>query len=190
MRFAFISTYEETVALKISKQSNGKYALYYSERIPHSQVVVDHGTDGVLSKVSVRLVMLYLIYRASHGDGTSSLDPSQIPTKSWTADKASGLSGVPAEISDSPFIENWNLETSTPKANIGPRATFATATPDGTTPDDTRDQNYVDMFDNDDTPSKPRTRPHNLRSTSNHEHASETGEATEALSRLGIRDER
>jgi hypothetical protein len=191
VRFGSISTYEETVALKISKQPNGKFALYYSQRIPHTQEVLDNDPTGTLSKVSVRLIMMYLIYRASHDDGTWSLDTSQIPSQFWTTNKKNGGKGKEATRFKSPFVSSWDKRDTKPEICL--------ESSDSDSSEDHDDHTFIDLIDNADTPSKPRTRPHNLRSTSNHVHkevtsqpadASEVGEVTDALSQLSTQDER
>lgn len=181
-RFGFVSTYEATVALKISQQPGGEFGLYFSDRIPHSQEVVDDDPEGPLSRVSVRLLIMFMIYRASHDDDTWALDISRIPSKSWTSMNKNGAKGKEARIFQSPFVPSWDKKDTKLETSLEfPRSDL---------PGDREDQTYVDLNDNTDTPSKPRTRPHNLRSTSNHEDASETDKVTGALSRLSTRDER
>jgi len=69
-RFGFISTYNDTVFLKIVEQGH-KYDLLYSEPVPHHHSVVKGGVGCQLSQISVRLAILFLLYRASHEDDRS-----------------------------------------------------------------------------------------------------------------------
>ncbi|KAI0575729.1 hypothetical protein PtrEW4_008660 [Pyrenophora tritici-repentis] len=91
LRFGFVSTYLETVFLKVVIQSDGQLALHYSQPIRHTQSVIESiSTPNKLEKISVRLAILYLIRRVSGDDKSewrieqSTLDK----TVDWTEDKA------------------------------------------------------------------------------------------------------
>ncbi|KAF1955193.1 hypothetical protein CC80DRAFT_379672, partial [Byssothecium circinans] len=82
IRFGFITTYKETLYLKISKQpQNGEYALYYSNIIKHTDAVAQGSKSGALTSISVRLAILYLLHRVSEKDtSTWSFKPEKIDT--------------------------------------------------------------------------------------------------------------
>jgi hypothetical protein len=69
IRFGFVTTYKETVFLKISPLSTEKekYGLYHSGIISHNDTVkID--PLGEVTQVSTRLGLLYLLHRVSHED--------------------------------------------------------------------------------------------------------------------------
>ncbi|KAI1526629.1 Dimer-Tnp-hAT domain containing protein, partial [Pyrenophora tritici-repentis] len=98
LRFGFVSTYEETVFLKIGRQeSDGSYALFYSDIVRHTDRTVMASDQKVLASISVRLGLLYLLHRASHEDeSTWSFNPSDIKPLDWTYPKPSKKEGEQA----------------------------------------------------------------------------------------------
>lgn len=106
LRFAFISTYEETVFLKIVRQVDDTYALLHSPIINNFDPTVFNKSTGKLSSISMRTGLFYLLHRAASEDSaTWEFDKSKIEAKNWTIDKTSrkhGLLGY--ENYESPFV--------------------------------------------------------------------------------------
>lgn len=106
LRFAFISTYEETVFLKIVRQVDDTYALLHSPIINNFDPTVFNKSTGKLSSISMRTGLFYLLHRAASEDSaTWKFDKSRIEAKNWTIDKTSrkhGLLGY--ENYESPFV--------------------------------------------------------------------------------------
>jgi hypothetical protein len=109
VRFGFVSTYKDTVFLKIIEQEDGPQAIQYSEPIPHTQEVVRGGGEDPLTKISVRLAIMYLLFRASHDEGTWSVEPCG-PSNEWTIENPNNKLGLEASPYDSSFKMRGRLE--------------------------------------------------------------------------------
>ena len=104
VRFGFVSTYKETVFLKISRQENssggpGGYALYYSDILKHSSSTMFEGATGMVSQVSLRLSLLFLLSRAKTDE--KGCDSRQFQCK-WTLKKVCNKIGLPGTYEESP----------------------------------------------------------------------------------------
>ncbi|KAF2637344.1 hypothetical protein P280DRAFT_482798 [Massarina eburnea CBS 473.64] len=82
IRFGFITTYKETVFVKISLQADKTYGLYYSKIVNHTDTVT-RDSRGNLTGISVRLGILYLLYRVSQGDGGWTFPSDDIIPEDW-----------------------------------------------------------------------------------------------------------
>lgn len=126
VRFGFVSTYDDTVFLKIVLQSNGTPALLYSEAISHTDRVAEALTmppqSRRLSATSVRLGLLYLLHRASHKDTDSwSFNPGQISSRVWIVEKPNKDQGNVTGIYNSP---NQRISVRQSSADRLPRPRF------------------------------------------------------------------
>lgn len=163
-RYGFVSTYEETVILKISRQDDGRYALLCSPIIPHNQPVMEAYSGGPLSKVSVRCALAYLIYRASHNETSWSVKPSQI-VGTWFGKRRIFRVGDLAGPNRTGFRPTWKTRA---KRRNPARTTHQAfreltidttpsmdPTPVGVSPDDPKDLTWnepdEDSFDDDET---------------------------------------
>jgi hypothetical protein len=62
VKFGFVSTYKETVFLKVDKRNTtGDWSVYYSEIIKYDDMVTQGDTDDNLKSISVRLGVLYIV---------------------------------------------------------------------------------------------------------------------------------
>jgi len=112
LRFGFVSTYNYTVFLKIVFPSIGEPAVHYSEPIPHTNTVVELGNGSRLSQISVRLGILFLIYRATDTDcATWSFDSSLIMANSWTVPKPDDGVGTTAGLYQTPTNPRHELRS-------------------------------------------------------------------------------
>ncbi|KAF2853495.1 hypothetical protein T440DRAFT_547680 [Plenodomus tracheiphilus IPT5] len=105
VRFGFVSTYVDTVFLKISLNGS-KPVLLFSEPIAYTDSVVRIPVTSDPEGMSVRLGLLYLIHRASDDDAWS-FNPSLVPKNKWTVAKprlVRSRKGPVAAPFDSPYI--------------------------------------------------------------------------------------
>ncbi|KAI8933627.1 hypothetical protein NX059_009352 [Plenodomus lindquistii] len=84
-RFGLVTSYVDTVFLKIVHSESGHPSLLYSKPVPRTNTVTSDSTEANLQRISVRLGLLYLIHRTSHPDPHAwSFDPSTISKHTWT----------------------------------------------------------------------------------------------------------
>lgn len=108
--------------LKIIPQDDGSYALFYSDRIKHSQVVAYDSSGEKLLSTSVRLAILFLIYRASQTDEKSwCFNPAMIVSKYWTIPGPNDKVGLEAENYNSKFISAVQKRKDAPVSSFTPR---------------------------------------------------------------------
>lgn len=98
LRFGFVSTYEQTVFLKIGEQaSDGSYALFYSDIVYHTDRTILDPDQQTLTSVSVRLGLLYLLHRATNEDASTwSFKPQSIRPNKWTRQTPNNAIGTQA----------------------------------------------------------------------------------------------
>jgi hypothetical protein len=80
LQYAFLSTYEETIFLKLDTKPNNQTRLYFSRVIKE-----DHAVDESKRTVSVRLALLYLIHKVFSEDELNWRIPEETlkMTESW-----------------------------------------------------------------------------------------------------------
>ncbi|KAJ4366343.1 hypothetical protein N0V83_007979 [Neocucurbitaria cava] len=103
VRFGFFSTYSETVFLKIILPPGGKPGLLYSEPIKHTTTVSLDASTNMLSNVSIRLGILYLLHRASDAEVSRwQFNTTDIDATKWTASKPNDELGTTATSYNTP----------------------------------------------------------------------------------------
>ena len=105
LRFGFVSTYEQTVFLKIGRENDGQLALFYSEPIEHTENVVESSNSGqkVLENISVCLGIFYLFHRISADDASKwSFDIDSQRSSTWTMRRKYMIQGTQAQDYHSP----------------------------------------------------------------------------------------
>lgn len=157
-RYGFVSTYEETVILKIAHHEDDSYSLLYSDIIPHNQSIIEDYPGGPLSKVTVKCALTYLIYRASHDDGSWSVEPSAI-SDAWFGRKRISRVGKLAGPYRTTFVPAWKENVRKRNSLRATRQKFEnvtigtptmTPTPAGVSPDDPKDMDWEDLDTSDD----------------------------------------
>jgi hypothetical protein len=112
VRFGFVSTYKETVFLKIVLSDDGKPGVLYSRPIPHTSVVVRTPGSQALSSISVRLGILFLLHRAANSKRvTWAFEPGSINASTWITSKPNRRLGPTTENHESPFKNEHTLHT-------------------------------------------------------------------------------
>jgi hypothetical protein len=87
VRYGFVSTYKETIFLKIHTPKFGPATLQYSQRILHTESVLMN-EQGRMTQPSMRLGVLFLLHKASSGKSSDwSLNGTEIVAERWTASK-------------------------------------------------------------------------------------------------------
>lgn len=84
-RYAFLTTYNETLFLKQSQLSNGEWVLWYSNPIFHDTVSnFDPGSDrGYRDCVSIRECFLYFFYMSN--SSVNCVANNRMDNTSWTS---------------------------------------------------------------------------------------------------------
>lgn len=105
-RYGFISTYNETVYLKIVTYSDGTCALLRSKCYSAEATAIYDQDEKRLSSMSVRLGILYLIHKISHGpESVWAIEPGRIDVKTWVEEDTSPEPGDLAEVYGTPYTE-------------------------------------------------------------------------------------
>lgn len=85
VRYSFISTYRQSVFLKIVKQDDSTYALLRSRCYLYTEKAVYDSTTENLKASVLRLGLTYLLHRASHGEKSVwSIEAEKIKPDDWT----------------------------------------------------------------------------------------------------------
>lgn len=93
VRYGFVSTYEETVFLKIHKNKDRNAELQYSPRVLHAHTVTTKHV-GRLDRPNMRLCLLYLLHLASRPNLSDwSLEGVDINPEEWTQERTSTAMG-------------------------------------------------------------------------------------------------
>jgi hypothetical protein len=103
VRFGFLSTYKQTIFLKIVKEGK-RYGMVRSKCYHDKDAVRCDKGSGTLSGVSTRLGLLYLLSRASHSKHeTWKLQKGGIPEAAWTTEHTSDELGNPMSPYNTPY---------------------------------------------------------------------------------------
>jgi hypothetical protein len=112
LKYGFVSTYNETIFLKIEQRNDGSYCLQFSPIIKHTVTTGRNSRGDKLLTISLRLCMLYMFALVSDDDATNwSFDPETIGLNQWVGPKHK----IPADL---------HAEDATPRTDPTTRMKF------------------------------------------------------------------